>query len=120
MKFTPDGGRIFFRVRETGSADGRAHFRFEMEDTGIGMKPEFLQHIWEPFAQEDGGSRTNYKGTGLGMAITKKFVDMMCGTITVESHLNEGSKFVVELDFEIDQHALTAVETPEETEFHQE
>jgi len=55
------------------------------------MKSEFLQHIWEPFAQEDGGSRTNYKGTGLGMAITKQFVDMMGGTITVKSRLNEGS-----------------------------
>ncbi len=118
VKFTPDGGRIYFRVRETGSADGRAHFRFEVEDTGIGMKPEFLQHIWEPFAQEDDGSRTNYNGTGLGMAITRQFVDMMGGTITVESRLNEGSKFVVELGFEIDQHAVTAVETPEETEFH--
>ncbi len=118
VKFTPDGGRIYFRVEETGSADGRARFRFEIEDTGIGMKPEFLQHIWEPFVQEDGGNRTNYKGTGLGMAITKKFVDMMGGKITVESRLNEGSKFVIELGFEIDQNAVTAAETPEETEFH--
>ncbi len=118
VKFTPDGGKIYFRVRETGSADGRAHFHFEIEDTGIGMKPEFLQHIWEPFAQEDGGSRTNYKGTGLGMAITKQFVDMMGGTITVESRLNEGSKFVIELGFDIDQHAAAAAETSEETEFH--
>ncbi len=118
VKFTPDGGKIYFRVKETGSADGRAQFQFEIEDTGIGMKQEFLQHIWEPFAQEDGGNRTNYKGTGLGMAITKKFVDMMGGTITVESRLNEGSIFVVKLGFDIDRNAAAAAETPEETEFH--
>lgn len=118
VKFTPDGGKIYFRVRETGSADGRAHFHFEIEDTGIGMKPEFLQHIWEPFAQEDGGNRTNYKGTGLGMAITRQFVDMMGGTITVESQLHEGSKFVIEFSFDIDQHTAAVAETPEETELH--
>ncbi len=118
VKFTPDGGKIYFRVKETGSADGKANFHFEIEDTGIGMKPEFLQHIWEPFSQEDGGNRTNYKGTGLGMAITKQFVDMMGGTISVESRLHEGSKFVIELGFDIDQNAAAAAETPEETEFH--
>lgn len=118
VKFTLDGGKIYFRVKETDSADGRAHFHFEIEDTGIGMKQEFLQHIWEPFAQEDGGNRTNYKGTGLGMAITKQFVDMMGGTITVESLLHEGSKFEIELSFDIDQHVVAAAETPEETEFH--
>ncbi len=118
VKFTPDGGKIYFRVKETGNADGKANFHFEVEDTGIGMKPEFLQHIWEPFAQEDGGSRTNYKGTGLGMAITKQFVDMMGGTITVESRLNEGSKFTVDLSFDIDQHAALIDELPKETEVH--
>lgn len=118
VKFTPDGGKIYFRVKETDSVDDRAHFHFEIEDTGIGMKPEFLQHIWEPFSQEDGGNRTNYKGTGLGMAITKQFVDMMGGTITVESVLNEGSKFFIKLGFDIDQHAAAAVETSEETGFH--
>ncbi len=118
VKFTPDGGKIYFRVKETGCADGKAHFHFEIEDTGIGMKPEYLQHIWEPFSQEDGGNRTNYKGTGLGMAITKQFVDMMGGTITVESQLYKGSKFAIELSFDIDQHAVPADETSEETELN--
>ncbi len=118
VKFTPDGGKIYFRVKETGSADGRAHYHLEIEDTGIGMKQEYLQHIWEPFSQEDGGNRTNYKGTGLGMAITKQFVDMMGGTITVESRINEGSKFVIKLSFDIDQNAVAAAETPEETELN--
>lgn len=118
VKFTPDGGKIYFRVRETGSADGKAHFHFEIEDTGIGMKPEFLEHIWEPFSQEDGGNRTNYKGTGLGMAITKRFVDMMGGSITVESRLQEGSKFTMELSLDIDQQAAVATEATEEAELH--
>ena len=118
VKFTPDGGKIWFRVRQTGSADGKAQFHFEIEDTGIGMKQEFLKHIWEPFAQEDGGSRTNYKGTGLGMAITKQFVEMMGGTISVESRLNVGSKFVIDLSLDIDQNAAAAAEAPEEAEVH--
>ncbi len=118
VKFTPDGGKIYFRVKETGSADGKANFQFEIEDTGIGMKQEFLQHIWEPFSQEDGGNRTNYKGTGLGMAITKQFVDMMGGTIAVESRLHEGSKFTIDLSFEINQHAAEAVKTMEKTDLH--
>ncbi len=118
VKFTPDGGKIYFRVEEIGSADGKTNYHFEIEDTGIGMKPEFLQHIWEPFSQEDGGNRTNYKGTGLGMAITKQFVDMMGGTITVESRLHEGSKFVIELSFDIDPNVELIAKMSEETEVH--
>ena len=118
VKFTPDGGKIWFRVAETGSDDGKARFHFEIEDTGIGMKQEFLKHIWEPFSQEDGGDRTNYKGTGLGMAITKQFVDMMGGTIAVESRLQQGSKFTIDLSFDVDQHAAEAVQVPEDTELH--
>ncbi len=115
VKFTPDGGKIYFRVKETGSADGKANYHFEIEDTGIGMKPEYLKHIWEPFSQEDGGNRTNYKGTGLGMTITKQFVDMMGGTIAVESRLHEGSKFTIDLSFDIDTNVEPTAETPEET-----
>ncbi len=118
VKFTPDGGKIYFRVKETGSADGKAQFRFEIEDNGIGMKQEFLEHIWDPFAQEDGGSRTNYKGTGLGMAITKQFVDMMGGIISVESRLHEGSKFTVDLSFDIDPNVEPLADVSEATEFH--
>ncbi len=118
VKFTPDGGRIIFRVSETDSDDSKARFHFEIEDTGIGMKQEYLRHIWEPFSQEDAGNRTTYKGTGLGMAITKQFVDMMGGTISVESELNAGSKFTIDLSFEIDKNAAAAAETTEETDLH--
>lgn len=105
VKFTPDGGKIFFRAKELESSDGKAVFRFELEDTGIGMKPEFLPHLFDPFVQEDGGTRTTYKGTGLGMTITKKFMDLMGGSIQAESTLNVGTKFVLELPLEIDLEA---------------
>ncbi len=107
VKFTPDGGTIYLRAKEKGDADGKALYRFELEDTGIGMKEEFLPHLFEAFAQEDGGMRTTYKGTGLGMAITKKFVDMMGGTIEVTSQVNVGTTFVIEIWFDIDVDAKT-------------
>ena len=67
------------------------------------MKEEFVQHIFEAFSQEDNGTRSHFKGTGLGMAIVKKMVDLMGGSIQVESKLNVGSKFIVELPFEINR-----------------
>ena len=69
------------------------------------MKEEFLPHLFEAFSQEDDGTRTTYKGTGLGMAITKEFVEMMDGTIEVESKLNIGTRFSIEIWFDIDQNA---------------
>lgn len=101
VKFTPDGGKIRFRVEELSATGKETMVRFEVEDTGIGMSPEFLEHIWEPFSQANSGSRTNYEGTGLGMSITKQFIDLMGGTIAVESQLNQGSKFTIEVPLEI-------------------
>ncbi len=103
VKFTPDGGKIFFRAAEVEHTKERVHFRFELEDTGIGMKEEFLPHLFEAFSQEDEGTRTTYKGTGLGMAITKKFIDLMEGSIVVESTLNVGTKFTIDLWVDIDR-----------------
>ncbi|MCI8637675.1 MAG: response regulator [Coprococcus sp.] len=101
VKFTLDGGKIYFRAGEICAEENIVRYYLEIEDTGIGMKPEFLPRIFEPFAQEDDGTRSTYKGTGLGMAITKQFIDLMGGTIRVESRLNEGSRFRVELPAEI-------------------
>lgn len=105
VKFTPDGGKIYFRAEEKESTQDKALFHFELADTGIGMKKEFLPHIFEAFAQEDDGTRTTYKGTGLGMAITKKFIDMMGGTIEVISELNAGTTFLLEFWIDIDKDA---------------
>ena len=108
VKFTPDGGTIAVTASEMQEEDGIVRFRFQFEDTGIGMKPEFLSEVFTPFAQEDDGSRTNYKGTGLGMAITKQFVELMGGTIDVTSELEKGSCFTVEIPLEINQSAAAA------------
>lgn len=103
VKFTPDRGKIYFQVWEVSHEGGRAVYRFEIEDTGIGMEPSFLENIWEPFLQENARSHSGQKGTGLGMAITKKLADLMGGTITVESKLGVGSRFTVEMAFDIDK-----------------
>ncbi len=102
VKFTNDGGSIRLSVTETDSGNGTAWFRFIAEDTGIGMSPEFLPKLFEAFTQEENGSRTHYTGTGLGMAITKQFVELLGGTIQVESELNVGTRFTIDLPFEID------------------
>lgn len=102
VKFTPNGGRIYFQAKECSRQAGKSLYRFEIEDTGIGMDPSFLNRIWEPFIQGCCRSHNEPKGTGLGMAITKRLVDLMGGTITVESKLGIGSKFTVEIAFDID------------------
>lgn len=102
VKFTPDGGKIYFQVKEIAGEEGRAVYRFEIEDTGIGMEEAFLDRIWEPFLQETCRSCSGQKGTGLGMTITKKLVDLMEGTIKVESRLGVGSRFTVEIAFDIE------------------
>lgn len=99
IKFTPDGGTITFKADEIASDGEEAKVRMIFSDTGIGMKASFLEQIWEPFSQEDGGSRTTYKGTGLEMAITKRFVDLMGGNISVESVEGKGSVFTVDISF---------------------
>lgn len=111
VKFTDDGGKIILEVKQLSKADTTVKYCFEITDTGKGMSEDFQQHIFEAFSQELNGSRTNYMGTGLGMSITKRFVDLMQGTIAVRSKLNEGSTFTIELEFEIDN---TVVEEPQE------
>ena len=75
--------------------------KYTITDTGCGMSSEFLPHVFDEFSQERSGARTQYKGTGLGMAITKHYIDAMGGTIQVESKLGEGTTFVVEIPMEI-------------------
>ena len=101
VKFTPDGGSISFRAWEEDKENEKSIFVFELSDTGIGMSEEYLPKLFEAFSQEAGGSRTTYKGTGLGMAITKSFVDLMDGSIQVDSKLNKGTKFLVKIPMQI-------------------
>ena len=99
VKFTKDGGRITFSTFTKPGKDERHFFGcYRIADTGVGMSEEFLQHkLFDEFTQESADARTNYKGTGLGMAITKRYVELMGGTITVESKQGVGTTFTVEL-----------------------
>ena len=102
VKFTQDGGTIIYAASFYPGKDERhINVRYRISDTGIGMAEEFVEHIFDEFSQEDHGARTQYKGTGLGMAITRKYVDLMGGEITVESKKGVGSTFTVELPMEI-------------------
>lgn len=102
MKFTPDGGSIRFETDyRPGGDDRHIVVRYRIADSGVGMSEEFLEKVFDDFAQEEAGARTQYKGTGLGMAITKQYVELMGGTITVESKKGSGSTFTVELPMEL-------------------
>ena len=81
--------------------DGYINMRYRISDTGIGMSEEFTKEVFEEFAQEDSDARTQYHGAGLGMAIVKKYVDMMGGTISVQSKKHEGTTFTVDIPLEI-------------------
>lgn len=115
IKFTPDGGKIFFYARELSEKYGKTAYQFEIEDTGIGMKEDFLERIWDSFTQENTGNCNGQKGTGLGMAITKKLVDLMGGVIKVKSELGVGSKFTLEINFDIGE-KQKITETAKESE----
>lgn len=102
-KFTPANGTVSMEVCEKQAVDGIARFSFTITDTGIGMKPEYLTHIFTAFSREKDSRVDKTEGTGLGMAITKKFVDMMGGTIEVSSELGKGTCFRVELPLKIEE-----------------
>lgn len=101
VKFTNDGGEITFDVSYHPGADEQHIVAcYRIADTGVGMSEEFLEHIFDEFSQEDNSARTKYKGTGLGMTISKRYIDLMGGTITVESKKGQGSVFSVALPME--------------------
>ncbi len=100
VKYTPDHGEIRFSVHELVRNEQERRYQFVIADSGIGMTPEFVEHIFEPFSREETAAR-NIQGTGLGMAITKNVVDAMGGTIHVESTPGKGSSFFVEISFKV-------------------
>ena len=101
IKYNRPGGKIYITCKEVFCEDATALIEFKCRDTGIGMDPEFLDRIFEPFEQERETARSEYGGTGLGMSITKSLVDRLGGTITVKSVKGEGTTFDVHLPFEI-------------------
>jgi len=102
IKYTPDGGTITLKRKEVPSPkEGYARFLLTITDTGIGMSPEFLEHIFDHFSRERNTTESKIIGTGLGMSIVKKLVELMGGTITVESEKGVGSTFTVTIDCRI-------------------
>ena len=96
IKFTPAGGTVSVRVRQlAGKVRGCGQYEFRIKDNGIGMSPEFAQRIFEPFERERTSTVSRIQGTGLGMAITKNIVDMMGGTIEVQTAQGKGTEFIV-------------------------
>ena len=96
IKFTPAGGTVSVRVRQfAGTVRDCAQYEFRVRDNGIGMSPEFAQKIFEPFERERTSTVSRIQGTGLGMAITRNIVEMMGGTIKVQTEKNGGTEFII-------------------------
>ena len=119
VKYTPKGGHIRLEVEELPRNEHFARYRFVVQDDGIGMSEEFQKTLFDPFTREEKSGTNKVQGTGLGMAITKSIVDLMGGTIHVESTTGKGTRFEVVLEFPIDAEADTVQEAqvlPEEAE----
>ena len=102
VKFTPAGGTVSVRLKQyPGTVKGRELYEIRVKDNGIGMSQEFVQKIFSPFERERTSTVSRTQGTGLGMAITKNNVDMMGGTIKVQTEQGKGTEFIVRLPFRI-------------------
>lgn len=113
IKYNKHGGSVTFNSKTKPLDDGRALFCFSVSDTGIGMTPEFLKHIYEPFAQEGDDARSKFQGTGMGMPIVKSLIDMMGGTIEISSELGVGSTFTVQIPLDIDKNPRAHIKPAE-------
>ena len=119
VKYTPQGGHIRLDVEELSHTEHYAKYRFVVQDDGIGMSAVYQKTLFDPFTREEKSGTNRVQGTGLGMAITKSIVDLMGGTIHVESAPGKGSRFEVVLELPIDAEAdkvQTASALPEEDE----
>jgi signal transduction histidine kinase/CheY-like chemotaxis protein len=118
VKFTPSGGTVTFVVESVARFNGKSTLRFIISDTGIGMSQEFLPKLFDAFSQEDSSRASRYGSTGLGMAITKNIIELMNGTVSVESEKNKGTTFTVtvtltDCDHQNDGEAETVLHTHE-------
>ena len=108
VKYTPDGGKVTLRVTELpDSAAGYAATRIVVEDTGIGMSEEYLPHIFEEFTREHSSTESKVVGSGLGLPIVKSLVELMNGTIKVESEAGKGTKTTIELSFPLPEENMS-------------
>lgn len=103
IKYNKHGGSVTFSSKTKPLDNERALFCFSVSDTGIGMTPKFLKHIYEPFAQEGDDVRSKFQGTGMGMPIVKSLIELMGGTIEISSEVGVGSTFNVQIPLDIDK-----------------
>ena len=104
LKFTPPGGQISIKLTETlGAPEGYGFYVFRIRDTGIGMNEAFLEHMFEPFERERTSTQSGQKGVGLGMTIAKNIVEMMDGTICVDSREGQGTEVTISLQFRLSE-----------------
>lgn len=114
IKYTGSGGIISMRITEkAGAPEGYANFEFTIKDNGIGMSKEFIAHIFEPFERESNTTLSGVQGTGLGMAITKNIVDMMNGTIEVQSESGVGTEVTLCVTFKVDAQRKVLKDIPQ-------
>lgn len=105
VKFTPVGGLVSIKLFQKPASDAnRSIFEFHVEDTGIGIDKDFIDRLFVPFERARNSTVSGIQGTGLGMSITKSIVDIMGGTITVDSEPNKGTKFIVSVEFKTIMH----------------
>ena len=110
VKFTPEGGNISLDIQRTARFDNKSTLQFTITDNGIGMSEDFLPHIFDTFAQEDATATNKYGSSGLGLAITKNIIEMMNGTIDVQSKKGEGTTFTVSVTLTDSGHKETVEE----------
>ena len=109
VKFTPEGGEVAFLIEEGKRYNGKAALKMTFRDTGIGMSPDYLPHVFDAFSQEDSSPTNRYGSTGLGMPITKSIVELMNGRIEVESEKGKGTTFTVTVTLgEAEQRGIAA------------
>ena len=114
VKFTPAGGTVSVRLKQfPGPTKGSALYEFRIKDNGIGMSQEFVQKIFSPFERERTSTVSRTQGTGLGMAITKNIVDMMGGTVEVQTEQGKGTEFTVRLPLRIQSARRRVEKIPE-------
>ncbi len=114
IKFTPVGGMINIRVTENPcEREGYASYSFSVRDNGIGMSEEFQNHIFDAFAREQTSTKSGIQGSGLGMAISKNIIDMMGGTITVNSEAGKGSEFIVTIECKLSEETMKYQPVPQ-------
>lgn len=116
LKFTPSGGSVTVTMRETGFDGDKVSLELKVADTGMGMSREFAEHVFDAFERERSSTIDKIRGTGLGMAITKSFVDLMGGSIEVETEKDRGTTFTINAAFTVSSKEAVGDEGEEKEE----